>query len=71
MKNIFSIIYLFVALLVIVLILFQGRGAGLGSAWGGQGETFSTRRGVEKATFKLTIFIVVLFLLLSLLNLFI
>jgi len=70
MKNTFLIIYALVAILVIALILLQGRGGGLGSAWGGGGETFTTRRGVEKVTFNLTIFSVVLFLALSVIYLF-
>lgn len=70
MKNVFLIIYALLAILVIVMILMQGRGAGLGSAWGGGGETFSTRRGVEKMTFMLTIGLVILFLIMSVAYLF-
>jgi len=70
MKSIFLVVYVVVALLVIAFILLQGRGAGLGSAWGGGGETFTTRRGVEKLTFSLTIALVVLFLVLSIVYLF-
>lgn len=66
----FLIVYIVIAVLVIAFILLQGRGAGLGSAWGGGGETFTTRRGVEKLTFNLTIFLVVLFLALSIVYLF-
>jgi preprotein translocase subunit SecG len=70
MKNIFLIGYTIIAISVIALILLQGRGGGLGSAWGGGGETFTTRRGVEKVTFNLTIFMVVSFLVLSIVYLF-
>jgi preprotein translocase subunit SecG len=70
MKSVFLVVYVVVALLVIAFILLQGRGAGLGSAWGGGGETFTTRRGVEKLTFSLTISLVVLFLVLSIVYLF-
>ncbi len=70
MKSFFLGLYALVAVVTIVLILLQGRGGGLGSAWGGGGETFSTRRGVEKFTFSLTVAMVVLFLALSILNLF-
>ena len=41
MKNLFLIVYAIIAILVIALILLQGRGGGLGSAWGGGGETFT------------------------------
>lgn len=71
MRNIFLVVYAIIAVLAISLILLQGRGGGLGSAWGGGGETFSTRRGVEKFTFSLTIAVVSLFLLLSIAYLFI
>lgn len=71
MNIFFAVIYALVALVVIMLILFQGRGAGLGSAWGGAGETFATRRGVEKFTFMLTFIVITVFFVLSLVNLFI
>jgi preprotein translocase subunit SecG len=70
-KTLFQLLYLVVTGSVIGLILMQGRGAGLGSAWGGSGETFSTRRGVERATFYVTISLIGLFFVLSLANLFI
>jgi len=70
MKSTFLIAYAIVATTVIALILLQGKGGGLGSAWGGGGETFTTRRGVEKFTFRLTIIMVVLFLALSIIYLF-
>ncbi len=70
MKTVFLVVYAIVAVTVVGLILLQGRGGGLGSAWGGGGETFTTRRGVEKFTFRLTIFFVVGFLLLSIAYLF-
>lgn len=68
MKYYLLILNIFISLLVIFLILIQGKGAGLGSAWGGQGELFQTRRGVEKFIFRLTIFFILLFLILSLIN---
>jgi protein translocase SecG subunit len=59
-----------VSVFVILLILIQGKGAGLGSAWGGGGELFQTRRGIEKWTLHITIFLIVVFLIFSLLLLF-
>ena len=69
MKIALLTLYLLNAIAVIALILMQGRGAGLGSAWGGSGEAFSTRRGVEKFTFYLTVAAVFLFFVLSVVNL--
>ena len=53
---------------VILFILLQVRGAGLGSAFGASnaGGTFKTRRGVEKLLFNITVVFVVLFAAISL-----
>lgn len=55
------------AVAVIIFILLQARGAGLGSAFGGTsaGSVFKTRRGVERLIFNLTIVFVVLFAVVS------
>lgn len=70
MKSFLLVLNIFVSILVVVLILIQGRGAGLGSAWGGSGELFQTRRGIEKFTLQLTIFFIVIFFIISFVNLF-
>lgn len=69
MGNISTFIAIILSALIIVLVLIQGRGAGLGSAWGGSGETFQTRRGVERWVMRLTVGLTFLFLLLSFVNL--
>ncbi len=71
MKTALFVIYIINAISVVLLILAQGRGGGLGSAWGGSTEAFSTRRGVERVTFMATIIAVALFLVLSIVNLFV
>lgn len=43
------------AILVILLILLQRRGASLGAGFGGSGELFTTRRGLDKSMFSATI----------------
>lgn len=55
---------------VIVFILLQVRGAGLGSAFGGSsaGSVFKTRRGVERLVFNATIVFLVLFAALSIIS---
>ncbi len=58
-----------ISVMIIVLILIQGGGAGLGSAWGGGGETFQTRRGLEKWTLRVTTILIVLFFIVSVVNL--
>ncbi|OGK38715.1 preprotein translocase subunit SecG [Candidatus Roizmanbacteria bacterium RIFCSPHIGHO2_12_FULL_41_11] len=71
MRNVLMIVTIILSIVVVALILLQGRGAGLGSAWGGGGEFYQTRRGIEKITLRLTIFFIICFLLVSIANLFI
>jgi preprotein translocase subunit SecG len=65
----FSIAQIIVALVLIVIILFQVRGGGLGGIFGQADSTFRTRRGLEKTLFQFTIALVVIFIVLSILNL--
>lgn len=64
------IVQIILSVAVIVFILLQARGAGLGSAFGGMGggSVFKTRRGVERLVFNITIVFVILFALVSLLS---
>jgi len=71
MKEAILIINTIVGLVIIVLILVQGKGAGLGSAWGGGGEFYQTRQGIEKIILKVTVISIFVFLALSLVSLFI
>lgn len=50
------------AILSILLILLQQRGASLGSGSGSSAELYTTRRGLEKSMFIATIVCVVVFL---------
>jgi len=64
------IVQLILCIAVIIFILLQVRGAGLGSAFGGSsaGSVFKTRRGVERLIFNITIVFVVLFAIISVLS---
>jgi len=63
------IVQIILSIAVVVFILLQARGAGLGSAFGGSsaGSVFKTRRGVERLIFNATIVFLVLFALISVL----
>jgi len=68
-------IYLFygqiaVSILLIILIAIQQRGAALGSSFGGGGEFYSSRRGIQKKLHYGTIVIALLFIVLSILSLY-
>jgi len=49
------------AILMILLILLQSRGASLGAGFGASGELHTTRRGLEKSIFSVTIVVAVVF----------
>ena len=51
------------AVLVILLILLQQRGASLGAGFGASGELYTTRRGLDKSLFNATIVFVTIFVL--------
>jgi len=58
-----------IAVLLMVAVLMQNRGTGLGSAFGGGGGgggVYMTKRGLEKKLFIATIVLAVIFILLSL-----
>ena len=58
-----------ISVLLIVAILLQHRGAGLGTTFGGDSAMYHTKRGLEKRLHQITIFLAVLFLTVSLLHL--
>lgn len=60
-------IYLFygqivISVILIILIAVQQRGAALGSAFGGGGEFYSSRRGIQKKLHYATIVTSLLFI---------
>lgn len=59
-----------VSITLIVMVLLQSRGAGLGGLGGGDfgGSGYHVRRGVERLIFNITIGLSVLFFVLALLN---
>lgn len=66
MKTYLTIAQIVVSSLLIVAILLQARGTGLGSTFGGEGNVYRTKRGVEKILFRSTIVFAVVFLGLAL-----
>jgi preprotein translocase subunit SecG len=63
LDGILEIITVVSAILTIVLILLQQRGASLGAGFGSSGELFTTRRGIDKSLFDVTIVFSVIFVL--------
>lgn len=62
------IIQLVLSVLLVAAILLQQRGSGLGAAFGGEGNVFRTKRGVEKGLFYVSIGLSVLFFATAILN---
>ncbi len=62
MNHIFQIVTIVSMILMTALILLQTRGASLGAGFGGSGELFTERRGVDKTLLQLTIITAVLFI---------
>ena len=61
--SILQTLILISAVLTILLILLQQRGASLGAGLGGSGELYTTRRGIDKSLFDATIVFIVIFIL--------
>lgn len=65
MKNL-QIAQIIIAVLLMLAILLQNRGVGLSGVFGGAGNIYRTKRGLEKKLFIATIVLAVLFFSISL-----
>ncbi len=65
MQTYFSIAQIVISIALILAVLLQVRGGGLGGIFGQASTVFRTKRGVEKTLFQLTIVLVVLFITIS------
>jgi preprotein translocase subunit SecG len=65
LKTFLTFAQLGIAIVLIVFVLLQSRGTGLGEIFGGSGETYRSKRGLEKILFLATIVTAALFLLIS------
>lgn len=66
-EKILLISQIVVCVMLVVSILLQNRAEGLGKMFGGGGEIFRTKRGLEKVLYYLTISLIVVLVVLSLL----
>ena len=69
MKIVLLVVQIVISVLLVGSILLQARGTGLGSAWGGGGESYRSKRGVEKILLYGTVALTLLFLVLAIINL--
>ena len=59
--SILQTVILISAVLTILLILVQHRGASLGAGFGASGELYTTRRGLDKSLFNATVVFAAIF----------
>lgn len=69
-ETVYNIIQLILSAILTVVILLQQKGSGLGSAFGGSSNVYSTKRGVDKILHYATIVIAIIFFGFSLFRLF-
>jgi len=67
MQNILFYIQIGISVIVVISILLQNRAEGLGKMFGGGGEVFRTKRGLEKFLYYFTIVLIFLLIIVSLL----
>ncbi|HAO81495.1 MAG TPA: preprotein translocase subunit SecG [Candidatus Veblenbacteria bacterium] len=68
MERYLQIAQIAVSVLLIISILLQNRGAGLGGIFGGEGNVYRTKRGLEKGLFVSTIIFAIIFFGLAIWN---
>ncbi|HEY5600595.1 MAG TPA: preprotein translocase subunit SecG [Patescibacteria group bacterium] len=68
LNTILQIIQIIIAISLIVVILLQAKGVGLGATFGGEGSFYRSRRGVEKLLLYLTIAFSTLFAAVSIIG---
>ena len=69
MQTYFNVAQIVLSIALILAVLLQVRGGGLGGIFGQASTVYRTKRGVEKTLFQLTIVLVILFIIVSILTL--
>ena len=65
MQTYLNVAQIILSIALVLAILLQVRGGGLGGIFGQADSVYRTKRGVEKTLFQLTIALVVLFITVS------
>lgn len=68
-KEVLSVIQIILAVALIMVILLQVKGGGLGGIFGQADTVFRTRRGLERRLFQITVALIVVFVILAILTL--
>jgi len=63
--DVLQIAQMVISIAVATSILLQARGTGLSGTFGGESTAYRSRRGIERTLFRLTIILVVVYVLIS------
>jgi preprotein translocase subunit SecG len=63
-----NLLQIVISVALIVVILIQAKGSGLGSIFGGDSSIYKTRRGVEKTLYQATVGLAVAFFAMSIVS---
>ena len=69
MQTYLNVAQIVLSVALILAIMLQVRGGGLGGIFGQADTVFRTKRGVERTLFQLTIALVILFVIISIVSL--
>jgi preprotein translocase subunit SecG len=69
MHTALNIIQIVLAIALILVVMFQVRGGGLGGIFGQADTVFRTRRGLERRLFQLTILLILAFVIIAIISL--
>jgi preprotein translocase subunit SecG len=66
--DVLQVAQIVIAVAVSSSILLQARGTGLSSTFGGESTAYRSRRGLERTLFRMTVVLIVVYVLLSILG---
>ncbi len=69
MQTYFNVAQIVLSIALILVVLLQVKGGGLGGIFGQPDTVYRTKRGVEKTLFQLTIALVILFIIVAIVTL--
>ncbi|TAK27935.1 MAG: preprotein translocase subunit SecG [Chloroflexota bacterium] len=68
MQAYLNIVQIVLSVVLVVVVLMQTKGSGIGGIFGAETSVFRTRRGVQKTLFQFTVALAILFVVVSLLS---
>ena len=66
--NVLFIFQIIISIILVALVMLQSKDSGLSNPFGAPQTGYQTKTGPEKAIYVLTIFVVIIFIVVSILN---